>query len=127
MKIDIGRVSDKGILYILQLDLEDKKLVKVGITSRSVEDRVCEILTSIWKRYREFPRCLVKRYKPVDGYEEKEKELLDYFAEYAYKTRYKFSGSTEILDVELDLVVDKYEDMLRQDKDSRRDTGESAG
>jgi len=109
---DISKDS-KGILYVLEIELEGKKLVKIGITSRKIEDRVCEILTSIWRRYREYPRCYVKRYKVVEGYRAKERELLDYFAEYVYSTKYKFSGSTEVFDVELALVVEKYEDMLR--------------
>lgn len=120
-------VVSKGILYILLIKLEGKELVKIGITSRSIQERVCEILTSIWVKYRVFPECYPKRFKEVPRYEEMEKDLHGYFSEYRYKTQHRFSGSTEIFDVELDKVVEKYEDMLRKAGDDKRDSGQVEG
>jgi hypothetical protein len=103
---------DSGILYVLELQLEDKALVKIGVTQRDkVEERVCEILTSIWKRYRIFPQCYVKRYRTVSDVYGKEKQLHDLFEEYRYSTEYKFSGSTEIFDIELGKVVEEYDNL----------------
>lgn len=113
MKINYNNLDNKSILYILQIDLEDKQLVKIGITNKNIEERVCQILTSIWKRYRIFPKCYVKRYKTVSNYKSKELEMLEYFKKYSYEPKYKFSGHTEVFDVDLDLVVDKYEDLIK--------------
>ena len=105
--------QDEGIVYVLQIDLEEKQLVKIGITSRvKVEERVCEILTSIWKKYRIFPRCYVKRFKKTDEIAKKEATLHDYFDECSYETEHKFSGCTEFFDVTLDAVVDVYDRLL---------------
>ncbi len=61
LRMNTSKVRDAGILYVLVIELEDKELVKVGVTCRDkVEDRVAEILVSIWKRYRIFPRCKPK-------------------------------------------------------------------
>lgn len=114
MKIPISSKKvkgTKGILYILLIKLEDKELVKIGITSRDIQERVCEILTSIWTRYRIFPETYVKRYKKVEDYEEKERELHRIFEEFRYETEHKFSGSTEMFHVELDKVVEAYEEL----------------
>lgn len=109
--ISTKEVDDsKGILYVLEIELEDKLLVKIGFTQRTkVEDRVVEILTSIWKKYRIFPKTYVKRFSTFEDVVSKEQELLKKFEEYRYSTKYKFSGSTEIFDLELDKVVEAYD------------------
>lgn len=116
MKLKIGSVEDRpssGILYLLEIEIEDKKLVKVGVTCRSkVEDRVTEILVSIWKRYRIFPRTYIKRYRTVEDVYGKEATLHKELAEYSYETEHKFSGCSEMFDVELDTVVEMYEKLL---------------
>lgn len=114
MKLTIStsalRKESRGIVYVLELDLEDKKIIKVGYTERSrVEDRVCEILVSIWKRYRIFPQCYVKRYKTFDSPAVKEQSLHKLLEEYRYKPKFTFSGSTELFDVPLEHVVDLYD------------------
>jgi hypothetical protein len=59
-------LDTSGILYVLIIRLEDKELIKIGVTQRDkVEDRVAEILISIWKRYRIFPECYPKRFRKV--------------------------------------------------------------
>jgi len=103
-----------GIVYILQIDIEDKQLVKIGVTlDDKVENRVTSILISIWKRYRIFPRTYVKRYKKFDRPYEIETTLHRYFKNYKYETVHRFSGSTEIFDIELDIVVKAYEILLK--------------
>lgn len=115
MKLTIstkGLVPDVGIVYVLLIYLEGKELVKIGITSGKVEDRVASILKAIWARYREFPRCIVKRYRTTDGIRAKEKELHTLFADYKYNTEFSFGGSTEFFEVPLADVVTAYDDRI---------------
>ena len=103
-----------GIVYILQIEIEDKQLVKIGVTlDNKVENRITDILVSIWKRYRIFPKTYVKRYKKFDKPYEIETVLHKYFKDYKYETAHKFSGSTEIFNIELDIVVEAYEILLK--------------
>lgn len=118
MKISYDKLVDKGILYILLIKLEDKELVKIGITSRPIQERVCEILTSIWVRYRIFPETYVKKYKEVSNYKHKEVLMHDKFKDYRYTTEHKFSGCTELFDVALEDVVKAYEE-INADKDKK--------
>lgn len=101
-----------GIVYLLEFDLEGKKLVKVGMTFRRVEDRVCEILVSIWKRYRIFPQCYVKRYKTCSNPKKMEKQLHKQLYQYKYKTLYSFSGSTEFFEIDLVSAVSAYDALI---------------
>lgn len=104
--------EDPGILYILYFELEGKQLVKIGVTTRTIEDRVSEILVSIFKKYREFPYCRPKRFKKTGNIYEKEALLHKYFKEYSFTTANKFSGSTEFFEVPLELAVEVYERLL---------------
>lgn len=104
--------SDIGILYVVCFTLEGKELIKIGVTTRKIEDRVSEILVSIFKKYREFPYCRPKRFKKTYDIFHKEAALHEYFKEYKYTTEKKFSGSTEFFDVSLCKVVEAYENLL---------------
>jgi len=105
--------EDEGIVYLLAIDLEDKTLVKIGVTARSkVEERICEILTSIWKKYRIFPQCYPKRFRKTTDIFTKEAILHKYFEKYKYKTEHKFGGSTEFFDIPLDDAVKAYETVI---------------
>lgn len=104
--------EDPGILYLVHFKLDDKDLVKIGVTSRTIEERISEILVSIFKTYREFPYCRPKRFRKTGNVYEKEAILHKYFKEYSYTPDKKFSGSTEFFDIPLDDVVKVYEDLL---------------
>lgn len=122
--------EDLGILYLVYFELDGKQLVKIGVTSRTIEERVAEILVSIFKKYREFPYCRPKRFRKTGNVYEKEAKLHEYFKEYSYEPAKKFSGSTEFFDIPLDDVVKVYENLLngkdldesgqKQDNDSGR-------
>lgn len=122
--------EDLGILYLVYFELDGKQLVKIGVTSRTIEERVAEILVSIFKKYREFPYCRPKRFRKTGNVYEKEAKLHEYFKEYNYEPAKKFSGSTEFFDIPLDDVVKVYENLLngkdldesgqKQDNDSGR-------
>ena len=90
--INMFKVSTKnldckaGIVYILQIEIEDKQLVKIGVTlDNKVENRIMNILVSIWKQYRIFPKTYVKRYKKFNKPFEIEAILHRYFKNYNYK------------------------------------------
>ena len=107
---NLDKKVDKGIVYVLEIELEEKTLVKIGVTSRSkVEDRVVEILTEIWKRYRYFPRTYVARYKTISDPYGFEKLLHGCFAEQRYTTEHRFSGNTEIFNVSVEDVKAMYD------------------
>ena len=109
--ISKDKLNSGGVLYVLLISLDEGDIVKVGITSRKVEERVVEITTSIWKHYRYFPRVYVKKYKRVADYEAKEQVLLGMFKDKQHKPKHKFSGCTECFDVELDEVVKAYDEL----------------
>tara|TARA_R110000851_G_scaffold60271_1_gene139315 strand:+ start:1066 stop:1428 length:363 start_codon:yes stop_codon:yes gene_type:complete len=104
--------TKNGILYVILIELEGKPLVKIGVTHRSIEDRVVEILTSIFKKYREFPYCRPKRFRNTSDIYDKEKTLHKMFESSRYTTAKKFSGHTEFFDVPLEDVVTAYEKLL---------------
>lgn len=107
--------EDPGILYIARFDLEGKELVKIGVTSRSIEERMSEILISIFKRYREFPYCRPKRFRKVEDAYEKEAGLHFHFQDYKYLPQKQFSGHTEFFDMPLDEAVLVYENLVNGD------------
>lgn len=116
MKMKISRVhskeDDEGILYLVAFELEGKSLVKIGVTTRNIEDRVLEILAGIFKAYREFPYCRPKRFRKTTHIHSKEAALHKYFTSYKYTTKHKFGGSTEFFDVPESEVVEVYERLL---------------
>lgn len=107
---DLG--EDQGIVYLLQIDLDEKSVVKIGITQRKIEERVVEILTSVFKFYRYFPRCYPKRFTKTSEIFKKEAILHRYFADRQYIPQHAFGGSTELFDITLDEAVAAYERVL---------------
>lgn len=101
-------------LYVVLFELEGKSLVKIGVTSRNIEDRVAEILVSIFKKYRFFPHCKPKRFRKTENAYEKEAQLHEKFKEFSYSPEKKFSGSTEFFDIPLSTVVEAYEELLSE-------------
>lgn len=117
---DLLKKEGKGILYLLELHLEDKVLVKIGITLRSkVEDRVLEILLAIHKKYRYYPHCKQLRFRTVDDPLGKESRLHEYFRSCNYTTEHSFNGSTELFEVDSSVVKDTYDKLLAGELDGR--------
>lgn len=102
----------EGILYVLIIKLEDKELIKVGVTTRRIEERVCEILTEIWKKYRIFPECYVKRYRTTEQVYALEADMHLQLKEYSYTTQFKFSGCTEFFLIDIDTVTVIYDKLI---------------
>jgi hypothetical protein len=98
-----------GIVYILIMEIEGDTVYKIGITTRKVEERVCEIITSFWKKYRYFPRTETKRFKTTTGIFDKEAALHSHFSNCRYKPKYKTDGSEELFVIDdLDYLLDVY-------------------
>jgi hypothetical protein len=115
MKVTKTKLSveeDIGILYLVYFRLDDKDLVKIGVTTRNIEDRVSEILVSMFKTYREFPYCRPKRFRKTCYVFEKEALLHRHFKDYIFIPIKPFSGSTEFFEVPLEEVVLVYENLL---------------
>lgn len=111
--MDVDKVVDgKGLLYLLEIEVEGKIVQKIGITRRKIEDRVVEILTSYFKVWRYFPYVRPKRYRTVDEVFKKEALLLEFFKDYKVNASKTFGGCTELVDVDLQLVVDVYEEVV---------------
>ena len=110
MKIKVSRkglISDIGIVYILYMWIEEVRVVKIGITTRQVEERICEILTSYYHRYRIFPKLYPKRFKSTGDILAKEQMLHKYFADKKYDFEFRFDGSSEYF------LIDDDEELLR--------------
>ena len=108
-----GLVSDDGIVYLLYMWVGDVMVVKIGITTRSIEERVCEILSSYFKKYRVFPKLYPKRFKSTKEILTKEQMLHKYFDDRRYEFDKKFDGSSEYFMIEDEAeLIRVYEDCL---------------
>lgn len=106
--------EDLGMVYLLEVHIEEQVLVKIGITQRSkITDRVTEILVGIFNKYRYFPYIYPKRFKSTDRVFEKEATLHNHFNDRRYKTEHVFGGSTEFFNIPLDEAVCAYEKVLK--------------
>lgn len=109
-KIDTG--NTQTTLYLLEIEVEGELVQKIGITTRNVEDRCLEILGSYFKKHRLFPYLRPKRYRKVDDAYEKEQALLKMFEEYRFTPEKPFGGCTELVKVDLEILVEEYEKMI---------------
>jgi hypothetical protein len=120
------KVEDaRSILYLLDMELEGKKVRKIGITSKRIEDRLVGIATSVFSKHRYFPYIYPKRFRKVDSALVKEQKILEYMKEYKWASEKEFGGHTEMLDVELDVLVDVYEKVVKGEE--LLDVGEECG
>jgi len=107
-----------GIVYMISFQVDDEdgnpvELVKIGITNRSVYDRLQEILISFLKVYRYVPRTRLLRFKKFDNYELVEKYLHWYYEEDIIEFEKKFSGSTEFFQIDdTDELKEHYDYLL---------------
>lgn len=103
-----------GKVYILQLEIEGEQYLKIGVSSRPVQQRTCEILTSLWHRLRYFPKCYVKRYTSMVNPYDFEAEIHQSLNQYRVTLPFKFDGSTELFGgVDLEYVTDLYDEMTK--------------
>ena len=112
-KMEVKEIKDdKGIVYLLLIDLDEGQVIKIGLTTRPVEERCQEIITSYWKYTRVFPRLYTKRFKETNDIYNKEQKILEYLKEYKYEPKIPMQGRTEMVKLDLDIAVKVYEDVL---------------
>jgi hypothetical protein len=118
MKKSPNRVAtqEKGIVYLLELVVDDEKVQKIGITTRKIEDRVVEILSSHFQVFRHYPYCYPKRFKSTTNIMMREAKLLSVFSNEKFTPSKQFSGSTELIKADLDTVVQVYEYIIGTDE-----------
>lgn len=104
--------QDRGIVYLLDIEVDGKHVTKIGMSKRLVEERVVEILTSYFKSYRYFPYCKPMKFTKTLDPLAKEQMLLEYFKEYKYESLLSFSGCRELVDVDVQLVKLAYKKVL---------------
>lgn len=106
-------VEDEGILYLIEMDVDGKRVVKIGMTRRpTIDDRLAEIALSHFKAYRQINYMRPKRFRKTCDVYKKEQLLLGYFAARRFISEKQFSGSSEIVDVDIMEVVQKYEEII---------------
>lgn len=112
----------EAMLYLLELEIDGTTVYKIGITSRKIEERVTEILSSHFGIYRYFPYCRPKRFRKLENAYEHEQALHKYLKEYQYHPYNKFDGSTELftgvnLDVLVELCENAYEGTVVEERE----------
>ena len=109
----VEAVEDEGILYLIEMDVDGKRVVKIGLTRRpTIDDRLAEIALAHFKAYRQINYMRPKRFRKTCNVLQKEQLLLAYFADRKYTSEKPFGGSTELVDVDIMEVVKKYEEII---------------
>lgn len=114
-KVDkpVDIVEDEGILYLIEMDVDGKRVVKIGLTRRpTIDDRLAEIALAHFKAYRQINYMRPKRFRKTSNVLKKEQLLLGYFASRRYTSEKPFGGCTELVDVDIMEVVQKYEEII---------------
>ena len=110
-------VEDEGILYLIEMDVDGKRVVKIGLTRRAtIDERLAEIALAHFKAYRQINYMRPKRFRKTSNVLQKERLLLGYFSSRKYTSEKSFTGHTELVAVDIMEVVEKYEEIIN-DKD----------
>ena len=104
--------SDEGIVYLLDMEVDDVRVVKIGVTRRKIWERVVEITTSYFHKYRYFPRVKPMKFSKANGYFAVETMLHRYFREMKYWAKEQFMGSNELFKVDEEVVKTAYMDAM---------------
>jgi len=103
----------KQRLYLLSIELPSGlTIVKIGKASGgSSKARMMQICESIYDKFRYTPRILIKRDREVseDVVFKWETMLHNYFSNYRYETKHKWSGCSEAFLVPLEDAVQAFE------------------
>ena len=106
-------VEDEGILYLIEMDVDGKRVVKIGLTRRAtIDERLVEIALAHFKAYRQINYMRPKRFRKTSNVSQKEQLLLGYFSSRSYVSEKPFTGHTELVDVDIMEVVTKYEEII---------------
>lgn len=106
-------VEDEGILYLIEMDVDGKRVVKIGLTRRAtIDERLVEIALAHFKAYRQINYMRPKRFRKTSNVSQKEQLLLGYFSSRRYVSEKPFTGHTELVDVDIMEVVTKYDEII---------------
>ncbi len=106
-----GSIQRKnGTVYLLQLQLGDDKVYKIGCTANTVGKRAMQVIESIEKTYGYYPRVEVLQEWKCANYYQVENSIHKAMEEYRYVTAEEFSGHTEIYSCEYGIILDKYKE-----------------
>ena len=116
--------AEVGYVYVMEFKFQAKSgiktLYKVGITKNKPIDRMLQIVREFFMQRRYVPECRLVRFREVPEYDRLEKELHSLYKEYSYSFgSLRFSGHTEFLDIELDLLLDGYDRLVPKTKGVR--------
>ena len=103
----------RDTLYLLEMEVEGERMLKIGITSKKFEERLQSIAMSIYNKHRYVPWIRPKRFRKVDSALVKEQKLLEYFKEYKFETEKQWGGYTETIQLDMDIVVEAYEKVVK--------------
>ena len=115
---------DTGNVYVMEFRFRQGSgytiLYKVGVTVNKPIDRMLQIARDFFMGRRYVPECRLVRHRKLPNYYEKEKTIHRLLDEYSYKFKKPFDGSTEFFDIDLDRLLEVYEDICPKiDKESR--------
>ena len=106
-------VEDEGILYLIEMDVDGKRVVKIGLTRRAtIDERLAEIALAHFKAYRQINYMRPKRFRKTSNVLKKEQLLLGYFSSRRFVSEKPFTGHTELIDVDIMEVIQKYEEII---------------
>lgn len=109
-----------GIVYILHFIINDKEVVKVGVTQRDkVNYRVLEIIDSFFTQYRFYPYVYPKRFQRVERPYQIEAAIKKAFKDDKVPFKKSFSGSSEFFFTDLGTVVELYEKLVKENKNKK--------
>jgi hypothetical protein len=105
--------AKKRRLYLMEITLPSgMQVVKCGVASgSSSKERMMQINSSIYDKFRSTAMIKIKRDKEVDGEDvfKFENSVHKFFFNYQYDTTHKFDGCTECFCVPIEDMVQAYE------------------
>jgi len=111
LQVGIPHVKDRR-LYCMRIITSTDTYYKFGVASGpSSKERMLQIVSSYFDRFRETPKIKIVRDRKVDGdiVFKYETILHKFFIFYQYKGSTPFSGSTELFCVSEDAAIQAYE------------------
>lgn len=106
-------------LYILEIDIEGTVVYKVGKASgHSSKQRMLQIIGSYFDVYRRTPVVKIIRDRECTDVFKKETECHVELKDYRYFPDKTFSGCTELFNTDKEKVIEVYERVLENNKDT---------
>ncbi len=101
-----------GYVYLMEFRFKQgpsyKTLYKVGVTVNDPIDRMLQVCRSFFQSRRYVPECRIVRMRKTVHYFDKEKQIHSLLANYSFKTKKPWDGSTEYFMCSLDKVDEVY-------------------